>query len=219
MPQLFDCSEPEQLVAGLRAARRAIAAGELVVTPTDTVYGIAADAFQPAAVQRLLTAKGRGRENPPPVLVPDVATLGALSAETPPVVSTLVDAYWPGALTLVCRAAPTLSWDLGETAGTVALRMPDDAVCLELLRDTGPLAVSSANRHGLPAAVTAAEAQEMLGDTVAVYLDGGPSRGGEASTILDMTGVVASGVITVLRRGAIPTESITAVAQGIELVG
>lgn len=219
MSQSFDCAQPERLVAGLRAARRAIAAGELVVTPTDTVYGVAADAFSAGAVQRLLDAKGRGRGFPPPVLVPDEATLGALAAEIPDVASALMDEFWPGALTIVFRAAPSLSWDLGDTGGTVALRMPDEMVCLELLRDTGPLAVSSANAHGLPAATLAAEAAGMLGESVAVYLDGGPSARAEASTIIDVTRIGEGGPLRVLRHGAIALDAIASVSGAVKVVG
>jgi UDP-GlcNAc:undecaprenyl-phosphate GlcNAc-1-phosphate transferase len=158
-----------------------------VVIPTDTVYGIAADAFQPAAVERLLAAKGRGRQSPPPVLIPGIPTLEALAETVTDEVRRLTAEFWPGGLTVIVRARPTLEWDLGETRGTVALRMPSDKIALELLAETGPLAVSSANLTGEPAATTAAEAQGMLGDSVTVYLDGGPAgesypgAGGEAA--------------------------------------
>ncbi len=153
--------------------------GELVVLPTDTVYGIGADAFSPAAVSTLLAAKGRGREMPPPVLVGTVRAASALVEDLGPYGQQLIDEFWPGGLTIVCRASRTLSWDLGDTKGTVAVRMPQDEVTLDLLRETGPMAVSSANLTGSPAATTAAEARDQLGDSVAVYLDGGPSAGGQ----------------------------------------
>ncbi|GAA2832909.1 hypothetical protein GCM10010471_13160 [Leucobacter komagatae] len=172
--------------------------------PTDTVYGIAADAFSPEAVQRLLDAKGRGRQSPPPVLIPNVGTLAALAADASEALHTLAKAFWPGALTIVTQANPSLSWDLGETGGTVALRIPGNAFARELLQETGPLAVSSANKTGLPAAGTAAEAREMLGQSVAVYLDGGEARG-EASTIIDATSLEGDGggTVRVLRQGAV----------------
>lgn len=200
---IHDCrADDERRADGLEAARAALSAGELVVLPTDTVYGLAADAFSPAAVQRLLDAKGRDRSMPPPVLVGAATTLEALVAELPPWLRRLTEAEWPGPLTVVCRQQPSLSWDLGETHDTVAVRMPDDPVTLALLSRTGPLAVSSANRTGEPAATTVAEARAMLGDAVSVYLDGGPSRGGVPSTILDATGAVPR----VLRHGALPLE-------------
>jgi len=211
MPQTFDCQDHAQLLAGMRLARTALARGELVVLPTDTVYGVAADAFSPAAVQRLLDAKGRTRQSPPPVLVSGVNTLEALAASVPDAVHRLVEAFWPGGLTIVLEAQPSLAWDLGETAGTVALRMPSNPVTLELLQDTGPLAVSSANLTGRPAATSAAAALEMLGDSVSVYLDGGES-GEQSSTIIDATRLgTADERIVVLRDGAVSREAIRGV--------
>ncbi|HWK77351.1 L-threonylcarbamoyladenylate synthase [Microbacterium sp.] len=210
MSSLFDCGDEAQLLAGMRHARQAIARGELIVMPTDTVYGVAADAFAPAAVQRLLNAKGRGRDQPPPVLVAGQSALAALVEEIPEPVQRLVDEFWPGGLTIVLPAQPSLSWDLGDTLGTVAVRMPDQRVALELLAETGPLAVSSANLTGKAAAISAADAQGMLGDSVAVYLDGGYSETGVASTIIDATSLVRRGAhaaieprVRVLREGAV----------------
>jgi tRNA threonylcarbamoyl adenosine modification protein (Sua5/YciO/YrdC/YwlC family) len=195
----MDCTDPATSGPAIDQAVHALARGELVVLPTDTVYGVGCDAFDAAAVARLLAAKGRGRQMPPPVLVGDARTLDGLAADVPPVVRDLVAAFWPGALTVICRAQPSLAWDLGETRGTVALRMPDSAAALSLLRRTGPLAVTSANLTGRPAAVSVDEARAQLGASVAVYLDGGPAPGGTASTIVDATGsrprVVRSGAI------------------------
>jgi len=215
MTSLFDCRDEAQLLAGMRNARQAIARGELIVMPTDTVYGVAADAFAPAAVQRLLDAKGRGRHQPPPVLVSGQAALAALVEEIPEAVQRLVDAFWPGGLTIVLPAQPSLSWDLGDTQGTVAVRMPDQRVARELLEETGPLAVSSANLTGKSAAISADAAQEMLGDSVSVYLDAGYSDTGVASTIIDATSLVRRGAddqseprVRVLREGAVTREQL-----------
>src|SRR5690606_6835604 len=211
MTSLFDCRDEAKLLAGMRHARQAIARGELIVMPTDTVYGIAADAFTPAAVQRLLDAKGRGRDQPPPVLVAGQSALAALVEEIPEPVQRLVDEFWPGGLTIVLPAQPSLSWDLGDTMGTVAVRMPDHSVALELLEETGPLAVSSANLTGRPAAIAVDAAVDMLGDSVAVYLDDGPSRTGVASTIIDATSLVTeeeSPRVRVLREGAISRDEL-----------
>jgi L-threonylcarbamoyladenylate synthase len=199
MSAWFDCADETQRTEGLAAAAVAVLNGELVVLPTDTVYGIGADAFSAAAVTLLLTTKGRGRETPPPVLVGTVRAASALVDGLGPYGQELIDEFWPGGLTIVCRAARTLSWDLGDTKGTVAVRMPQDPVTLDLLRETGPMAVSSANLTGQPAATTAQEARDQLGDAVAVYLDGGPSAGGKASTIVDLTGDAPR----LLRQGAI----------------
>ncbi|WP_219468577.1 L-threonylcarbamoyladenylate synthase [Nonomuraea rhizosphaerae] len=204
MGRRFDCTDPEQRAEGLTEAAAAVRRGELVVLPTDTVYGIGADAFTPVAVTALLDAKGRGRDMPPPVLVGTVRAANALVDDMGPYGQDLIDAFWPGPLTMVCKANRALSWDLGETKGTVALRMPLHPVALDLLKDTGPMAVSSANRSGAAAAVTAAEAEEQLGDAVAVYLDGGKCADNVPSTILDLT----TAVPRLLRRGAIPVEKL-----------
>nr|WP_223405873.1 L-threonylcarbamoyladenylate synthase [Occultella gossypii] len=193
------------------AAVEALASGGLVVLPTDTVYGIAADAFTPKAVAALLRAKGRGRQMPPPVLVGDLNTLDGLATEIPESVRELVTEFWPGPLTVILRAQPSLHWDLGDTNGTVALRMPDDEIALDLLRRTGPLAVSSANRTGNPAAQTAAEAHDQLLRTVKVYLDGGPARGSVPSTIVDATGEN----LRIVREGALSREDLGAIVPEI----
>lgn len=229
MATIFDCSDNAGLMTGMRLARAAIGRGELVVIPTDTVYGIAANAFDPKAVQRLLDAKGRGRQAPPPVLIPGIPTLDALAEEVPHEVRALVRAFWPGGLTVILPARSSLTWDLGETAGTVALRMPSDTVALELLSETGPLAVSSANLSGQQAAMTAEEAEGMLGDSVSLYLDNGPAGSGyeglapgTGSTIVDATPLTRAGErgesdaggdgppaeIRIVREGVIPASEI-----------
>lgn len=214
MADVFDCSHPPTLLTGSRRARQALAQGELVVLPTDTVYGIAADAFSPDAVARLLAAKGRGRTAPPPVLVATIEAIGALAAAVPTPIAELAAALWPGPLTIVLQAQPSLSWDLGDTAGTVALRIPDHELTRALLAETGPLAVSSANLTGRPAATTAAEASDMLGDSVDVILDAGTSPGGVASTIIDATTITESGgTVRVLREGAISIEELVGAAS------
>lgn len=219
MAEVFDCSDSSQLLSGTRTARHALGRGELVVLPTDTVYGVAADAFSPDAVQRLLDAKGRGRQSPPPVLIPNSATLAALAAEVTTPLTQLAEAFWPGALTIVTQANPSLSWDLGDTGGTVALRIPNHPLALELLRETGPLAVSSANKNGQPAGRTAAAAREMLGDSIAVYLEAGEGDGeGLASTIIDATMLTEEGgTLRVLRQGAVSREAIAEVLPKVTI--
>ena len=177
MSARFDCADPAQLLQGIAEAEAALRRGELVVLPTDTVYGIAAEAFDPVAVDGLLKAKGRGRDMPPPVLVGTVRAAMALVMDLADTGKDLIDEFWPGGLTIVCRSSPTLVWDLGETKGTVAVRMPLHHVALDLLKKTGPLAVSSANVSGQPPATTADEAMAQLGNSVSVYLDAGPARG------------------------------------------
>jgi L-threonylcarbamoyladenylate synthase len=214
MAPLFDCSDHTELLTGMRLARASLGRGEVIVIPTDTVYGVAADAFQPAAVQRLLDAKGRGRQSPPPVLVPGIPTLDALAETVPDEVRALVAAFWPGGLTIILPARSSLAWDLGETHGTVAVRMPAHPVALELLSETGPLAVSSANLTGQPAARTAAEAEAALGDRISIYLEAGHvgSTNGTAepgSTIVDATALhLPDGKLRIVRHGVISDEAI-----------
>ncbi|MFC4243017.1 L-threonylcarbamoyladenylate synthase [Gryllotalpicola reticulitermitis] len=221
MPTIYDCSDPDELLTGTRLARQALGRGELAVIPTDTVYGVAANAFDAAAVQKLLDAKGRGRQSPPPVLIGTLVTLDALAASVPDEARKLADAFWPGGLTIVLQAQPSLAWDLGETHGTVALRMPDHKLTLELLGETGPLAVSSANKTGLPAARTAVEAAQMLGEAIAVYLDAGragasydgaaASGASESSTIVDLTGLSDGRGARILRQGVISADELRVV--------
>ena len=211
MGVLSDCSVEAELLSGMRLARAAIGRGELVVIPTDTVYGIAADAFQPAAVKALVEAKGRTLASPPPVLVPGIPTLDALPEHVPDSVRALVEAFWPGPLTVILPARSSLDWDLGETRGTVALRMPDDRIALELLNETGPLACSSANLTGERPARTGAEAFEALGESVAVVLDAG-ERGETSSTIIDATTLDRpEGKLRIVREGVIDREAIIAI--------
>ncbi|MGI5232483.1 L-threonylcarbamoyladenylate synthase [Actinoallomurus sp. CA-142502] len=199
MSRSYDCSEPMERTRGIAEAVSAVRRGELIVLPTDTVYGIGADAFTPAAVNALMEAKGRGRDMPSPVLVGSVRAAQALVEDFGTYGQDLVDEFWPGALTLVCRANSTLAWDLGDAKGTVAIRMPLHQLTLELLKETGPMAVSSANRSGAPPARTVADAEAQLGDSVEVYLDDGPSGDGAPSSIVDLTGAVPR----LLRAGAI----------------
>lgn len=200
MDRIFDCSQDTSLLEGMRLAKKAIAAGNLVVVPTDTVYGVGADAFNAAAVQKLLDAKGRGRQSPPPVLIPNMDSLYALADSVSEIALKLANEFWPGPLTMIVRAQPSLHWDLGETKGTVALRVPNNKWTKALLEETGPLAVSSANLTGKPAALNATEAFDYLGESVATYLDGGQAEIGEASTIVDLTGEK----VRIVREGAVP---------------
>jgi L-threonylcarbamoyladenylate synthase len=212
---LFDCAKVAERDKGIAAAVEAVQRGDLVVLPTDTLYGLGADAFKAWAVTALLNAKGRGRQMPPPVLVGSRHTLDGLVHGLPPSAHDLVEAFWPGALTIVVEHSASLKWDLGDTGGTVAVRMPLHPVALEVLRETGPMAVSSANRTGQPPAVTAADAKEQLGYAVSVYLDAGERRDRTASTIVDLT----SEQPRVLRAGAIPIERLREVVPQMAGVG
>jgi L-threonylcarbamoyladenylate synthase len=201
---LYDCRTLAERDRGVAAAIEAVKGGDLVVLPTDTVYGIGADAFTAHAVTALLNAKGRGRHMPPPVLVGSRHTLDGLVYSLPKAARDLADAFWPGALTIVVEHSPSLQWDLGDTGGTVAVRMPLHPVALEVLRETGPMAVSSANKTGQPAATTAEEAREQLDYSVRVYLEAGPCPDPVPSTIVDVSGDVPR----ILRDGAVPFEKL-----------
>jgi len=212
MATRFDMSIEEEREEGIAAAGRAVQRGRLVIMPTDTVYGIAADAFNSDAVAALLSAKGRGRQMPPPVLVSAKTTLEALASGIPDWARALVEELWPGPLTVVVHQQTSLQWDLGDTKGTVAVRMPDHEIALELLSRTGPMAVSSANRTGIPAALNADDAENMLGERVRVILDAGPTSGPVPSTIVDCT----TDEGRVLRQGVINLDRLNEIAAAYD---
>ncbi|MDA8436842.1 MAG: L-threonylcarbamoyladenylate synthase [Actinomycetales bacterium] len=207
----FDTSDPAERVQGIEAAASAARRGDLVVLPTDTVYGVGCDAFNAAGVARLLAAKGRGRDMPVPVLVGSPDTIEGLAYGLTKAARDLVEAFWPGALTVVVRHQPSLAWDLGDAQGTVALRMPLHPVALELLAVVGPMAVSSANRSGSAPATTYAEAEAQLGDSVAVYLDAGTSGEAVPSSIVDVSGPVPR----LLRLGAVDLDTLRSVCPDL----
>ncbi|CAM5242711.1 L-threonylcarbamoyladenylate synthase [Streptomyces tanashiensis] len=211
MSRRFDCSDPSARAAGIDAAVTALGQGRLVVLPTDTVYGVGADAFDPRAVAGLLAAKGRGRHKPSPVLVGSKEALDDLVADLPGIAEDLIGAFWPGGLTLVLRHRPSLDWDLGETGGTVAVRMPDHPLALDLLAAAGPMAVSSANLTDRPSPEDCEAAFGMLGDSVAVYLDGGRTAGPVSSSIVDLTGDAP----VLVREGVLSAAELAAVAPGL----
>ncbi|BBC32948.1 uncharacterized protein SGFS_042420 [Streptomyces graminofaciens] len=213
MARRYDTNDATDRATGLREAASAVRRGELVVLPTDTVYGIGADAFSSEAVADLLQAKGRGRAMPTPVLIGSPNTLHGLVTDFSEMAWELVDAFWPGALTLVAKHQPSLQWDLGDTRGTVAVRMPLHPVAIELLTEVGPMAVSSANLTGEPAPENCDAAEAMLGDSVSVYLDGGPTPGIVPSSIVDVTGKVP----VLLRAGALSAEELRKVVPDLEV--
>ncbi len=211
MSRRFDCDDPEERKRGLDLAAGAVRRGELVVLPTDTVYGLGADAFNGNAVHLLLAAKSRGPDMPVPVLIGSPRTLPGIAAGLDDAARALVEAFWPGGLTIVVRHQPSLQWDLGDTRGTVAVRMPLHPVAIELLTETGPMAVSSANKSGAPPATTCDEAIDQLGEAVSVYLDAGPTGETVASTIVDLTAAEPR----VVRVGAVSVESLREVAPNV----
>ncbi|MFT4186691.1 MAG: L-threonylcarbamoyladenylate synthase [Micrococcaceae bacterium] len=214
MSKIYDLSDKDQRTAGLVAAKTAINADELAVVPTDTVYGVAADAFSHIGVKILLAAKARGTNFPPPVLISSKNSVSTLARDVPEAAQKLMDKFWPGGLTLIFHAQSTLDWNLGETKGTVALRVPNQEDTLELITLSGPLAVSSANRHGKKAATTIEEAHKQLGEAVQVYLDAGDlGAENESSTIVDAT----ESPMKIVRQGSISAEELQKVVTDIKV--
>lgn len=211
-PRIVDCIGQDRPEQAIQAAKDTIAAGRCLVMPTDTVYGICANAFEPRAVQRLLAAKQRGRDAPPPVLIGDVGVLAALAKDVPEAAKRLVEVHWPGPLTIICKAQPSLRMDLGDTRGTIALRVPDHELARDVLRRTGPLAVSSANISGQPAATDVHGAVEQLGLDVDLYLDGGPTPGPAPSTIVDFTAEPEGRIV---REGILSLEQLRETVPGL----
>jgi tRNA threonylcarbamoyl adenosine modification protein (Sua5/YciO/YrdC/YwlC family) len=210
--RVFDLGKAKERDDGIDEAASAVLRGELIVLPTDTVYGVGADAFSAAAIDALLAAKGRDRSMPVPVLVGSQPMVDALVDDFSEVGRALTEKFWPGALTLVVRHTTHLAWDLGDTKGTVAVRMPDHEITLEVIGRTGPLATSSANRSGHAPATTMLDARLQLGAAVSVYLDGGPSGEAVASSIVDVTGETPR----LLRTGALSLAALREVAPDLE---
>lgn len=195
----------------LEAAVRALEAGEVVAVPTDTVYGLAVLPGVPSATERLFAVKRRPRGVELPVLAADAAQAFALAADpVPDAARRLAAHYWPGALTIVVARRPGLEWDLGTGGATIGLRVPDHPVVVALCRRLGPLAVTSANRHGEPTPPTAAEVAAVLGDEVPVVIDGGRCDGAPSTVVA----VEADGTVRVLREGRLPATEVEAVARG-----
>ncbi len=208
---LYDCRAVAERDRGIAAAVEAVKSGELVVLPTDTVYGVGADAFTAHAVNALQNARSTDRRVPPPVLVGSRHTLDGLVYSLPKAARELADAFWPGALTIMVEHSPSLQWDLGDTGGVVAVRMPLHPVALEVLREVGPMAVTTANKIGQPPPVTAEEARDQLEYAVRIYLEAGEAADPAPSTIVDVTGDVPR----VLRNGAVPFEKLRDVVPEI----
>lgn len=182
----------------MKTALQALRQGHPVVLPTDTVYGIGVMPAIPGAVEALFRAKSRPRSNPLPVLGANAEALAAVAC-LDQVAMEIAQRFWPGPLTLVLKRAEGWSYDLGgDNRITVAVRVPACGIALELLAQSGPLAVSSANRSGGAPATTVAEARDALKGSVDVYLDGG-IRSGAASTVLSLIGAPV-----ILREGDIP---------------
>ena len=209
-PRVIGVSKDEEQWPGLlEVGGEIVARGGLVVLPTDTLYGVGCDPFNASAVDALFQAKQRGRELPLPVLVHTWRQAIGLVDEVSDQAQALIAAWWPGPLTLVLREAPGIGWDLGDSRGTVAVRMPKQSFALALIQRTGPLAVSSANISGQPTPSEILAVVEQLGDHVGVFFDAGPAAEGPASSIVDLTGRRPR----LLREGVIPAEELERVLE------
>lgn len=187
---------------GVTAAAAAAKRGELVVFPTESMYAVGADPFSARGITALRKVKGRGAALPVPVLVGAIRTVDGLATGISAQGRALIEAAWPGPLTLIVQAQPTLAWDLGGSTGTISIRMPLHPVALDVLAATGPLAATGAMRSGSAAPRDCAGAEGHLGDEVSVYLNAGPAPAELPSTIVDLTGPVPS----LLREGGFPAD-------------
>jgi L-threonylcarbamoyladenylate synthase len=193
----------------LRYALDVLRYGGLVAFPTDTVYGVGALAFHREAVMRLYTVKGRSTDKAIAVLVGHEADLAQVASELTPAARRLVEKFWPGSLTLVVTKSPKLP-EAVSPLPTVGVRMPDHEFAHRLLLQTGPMAVTSANRSGEPNALTAADVLAQLSGRIELVLDGGRVPGGVPSTVVDCTGPIPQ----VLREGPVTAADIAAVVAG-----
>ncbi|TSA55331.1 MAG: threonylcarbamoyl-AMP synthase [Dehalococcoidia bacterium] len=196
---------PADILAQVKKCADVIRAGGIAAYPTDTVYGLGADVYNDGAVTKVFAAKRRPLNLPLPVLIADISQLAELTANIPPPAKRLMAKFWPGGLTIVFNKAPDFN-SLALSGGSkIAVRLPGHPLTLRLIKELGrPIVGTSANLHGLPPALTAAEVREQLGDAVDFIIDGGPCPGGVESTIVDIT--VNPPII--LRKGAIPEKDL-----------
>jgi L-threonylcarbamoyladenylate synthase len=214
----YDCADASGRGRGLARARTVLGEGELVVVPTESAYGLACDAFSGPGLELLRAAKGNMWLRPP-VLIGSTRTLDGLATGVTPAARALAEAFWPGPLTLICHAQPTLDWAISGSDGGVSLRMPLHPVALQLLTSTGPLALTAANEPGRPVPLTYDDAYDQLREQVSVYLDAGPVGTAGPSTVVD----VREEVPMALRAGDLTVDQLREVvpdiADGIPLEG
>jgi L-threonylcarbamoyladenylate synthase len=205
-PDHLDTQAIEQAAAIIRR-------GGLVAFPTETVYGLGADAMNEQAIRRIFEAKGRPADNPLIVHVSDRRMLDLLAAEVGDQAEALIAAYWPGPLTLVLKRRPEVAPSVSAGLASVAVRMPDNRIALDLIRAARtPIAAPSANRSGRPSPTSAAHVMADLDGRIDMILDGGATAIGIESTVLDVTGAVP----ILLRPGWVTDEQIAAIAGAVE---
>lgn len=207
----IDCSDPERRPAAVAAAFAACRRGDVVLVPTESSYALATDAFSSRGRDGIRAAKGQSSQVPLPVMVPRAATVDGLASQVSSEASALMAAFWPGLLTLLLPAQPTLAWDVAAGA-PIAIRMPLHPLLLAVLEQTGPLAVTAANGPGLDPASSVDEAVEQLGDAAfTVALDTGPLATMPPSSIVDLMGDRA----VVRRVGAVSLEDLRTVCPEV----
>jgi len=206
----YDCADPAGRSRGIVRAQEVLADGRLVVLPTESAYGVACDAFSDEGLTALRAAKGNPRLRPP-VLIANTRTLDGLATAITPQLREVAEAFWPGPLTLICTAQPTLDWELSGPDSSISLRMPLHPVALQLLASTGPLALTGANAAGGALPVTYEQAHDQLGEEVPVFLDAGPVGYGGPSTVVDGRGPI----LTVLRHGDLTLEQLREVVPDV----
>jgi len=203
--RLISASEPQAIDHAAALLRDA----GLVAFPTDTVYGLAAAIDEPRAIRRLFETKGRPEEKAVPVLLADLSALNQVASDVSPEMARLAEVFWPGPLTLV---VPKLDWLPAELSAlaTIGVRVPDHPLALALLRATGPLAVTSANRSAGPDCLTAQAVMEQLEGQIELVVDGGRVPGGKPSTVVSLE----AGELIVLRQGPVSQAALQAALSG-----
>ena len=207
----IDCTDPANRERAVTQAVQTARRHQLVVFPTDSVYAIACDAFSAIGVERLIEAKERVSSAGLPVMVGSIRAGKALMRALPAESEALVNGFWPGSLTIVSAAQPTLNWDLGGRDETVTLRMPVHPLALDILRDVGPMVVVAANKPGESAPLNCADARTQLGDSGYLYLDCGPCQPAPPSTVVDLTDSPPQ----LLREGELSLETLQTVAPSL----
>ncbi len=199
--------------AAIAQAAKTILEGGIVVIPTETVYGLAANAFNPAAVAAIFAAKGRPNDNPLIVHISDTSMLSKVAVDINDAARALMQAYWPGPLSLVLKKHPNIPNEVSAGLPTVAVRMPENEIARDIIARSGvPLAAPSANLSGKPSPTTAMHAFEDMGGRVPLIIDGGPCTTGVESTVVDLTGAVPA----ILRPGGITPEMIKSVCGQVQ---
>jgi L-threonylcarbamoyladenylate synthase len=207
-----NANRPDQ--KAMEEAAACIRRGGVIVYPTETLYGIGADAFDGEAVRRVQAVKQREEKKPVLVIIDTEDRLMQLTSEVSEVAGTLIRKFWPGPLTLVFAALPTIPAEITQGTNAIGVRLPSSALCRELVRSAGrPITSTSANLSGQPTPRTVREMQSMLREGVDLFLDAGELPESKPSTVVD----VSTNLPRLLRKGAIPTERLVQVVPNLAI--